>query len=43
MKFGQLKKENIRNNFPEKPYTKYGGESITRPSPKKIKIEHIFG
>ena len=34
MKFGQLMKESMRNNFLEKPYTKYGRETVPRPFPK---------
>ena len=30
MKFGQLIEYNMRNNFVEKSYTKYGGETIPR-------------
>ena len=30
MKFGQLIEYNMKINFPEKSYTKYGGESILR-------------
>ena len=38
MKFGQLKEYNIRNIFPEKSYTKYGREAISRPFSKKSKL-----
>ena len=34
-KYGQLIESNIRNIFPEKSYTKYGGETILRPFSKK--------
>ena len=32
--FGQLIEYNMRHNFVEKPYTKYGGETILRPFSK---------
>ena len=38
MKFGQLGECNIRNIVLEKSYTKYGGETIPRPSFKKSKL-----
>ena len=41
MKFGQLIECNMRNIFLEKSYTKYGGETSSRPSFEKTKIEHI--
>ena len=41
MEFGQLIEYNVRNIFPEKSYTKYGGEALPRPFFKKSKIEHI--
>ena len=41
MEFGQLIEYNVRNIFPEKSYTKYGGEPLPRPFFKKSKIEHI--
>ena len=31
MKFGQLRKYNMKNIFLEKPYTKFGGEISPRP------------
>ena len=34
-KYGQLIECNIRNTFPEKSYTKDGGETILRPFTKK--------
>ena len=34
-KFGQLIEYKMRNIFLEKPYTKYGGETIPRPFSKK--------
>ena len=43
MNVGQLIERNMRNIFPEQPYTKCGGETILRPFLKKIKIEHISG
>ena len=43
MKFGQLIKNNMRNIFLEKSYTKYGRETIPRLFSKKVKIEHISG
>ena len=36
MKFGQL--YNLRKNFLEKSYTKYGGRTIPRPFFKKSKL-----
>ena len=41
MEFGQLIEYNVRNNFPEKLYTKCGGEALPRPFFNKSKIEHI--
>ena len=38
MKPGQLIKINLRNTFPEKLYTKCGGETIPRPLSKKSKL-----
>ena len=38
MKFGQLKKYNMRNTFVEKSYTKHAGETIPRPLFKKSKL-----
>ena len=38
MKRGQLTEYNIRNIFPEKSYTKCGGETIPRPFSKKSKL-----
>ena len=38
MKFGQLIEYNIRNIVLEKPYRKYEGETIPRPSSKKSKL-----
>ena len=38
MKPGQLIEINLRNTFPEKLYTKCGGETITRPLLKKSKL-----
>ena len=35
VKFGQLLEYNMKNIFPEKLYTKCGGETIPRPSSKK--------
>ena len=37
MKFGQLIKCNIRNIFPEKSYTKHGGETSHRSFSEKLK------
>ena len=37
-KFGQIIKYNRRNIFVEKPYTKYGAETIPRPFSKKSKL-----
>ena len=38
MKFDQLIKYNMKNNFVEKSYTKYAGEIIPRPLSKKSKL-----
>ena len=38
MKFGQLIEDKLRNIFPEKSYSKCGGETIPRPFPKKSKL-----
>ena len=38
MKFGQLIERNMRNNFFEKSYTKWGGETIPRPFSEKLKL-----
>ena len=38
MKFGPLIEYKLRNIFPEKSYTKCGGETIPRPFPKKSKL-----
>ena len=38
MKFGQLREYKSRNSFPEKSYTKCGGETIPRPFFKKSKL-----
>ena len=38
MKFGQLIEHNIRNNFLEKSYTKWGGETIPRSFSKKSRL-----
>ena len=38
MKFDQLIKYNMRNVFPEKSYTKCGGETIPRPFSRKSKL-----
>ena len=38
MKLGQLIEYNMRNIFIQKSYTKYGGETIHRPFPKKSKL-----
>ena len=38
MKFGQLIERNISNNFLEKSYTKYGGETSPRPFSGKLKL-----
>ena len=37
IKFGQLKKYNMKNISPEKPYTKCGGETSSRPFSEKLK------
>ena len=36
MKFGQLLEYNMRNIFLKKSDTKCGGETITKPFPKKL-------
>ena len=38
MKFGQLIEYTMRNNFVEKSYTKYAGETIPGPLSKKSKL-----
>ena len=38
MKFGQLIEYKKRNIFLEKPCTKWGGETILRLFPKKLKM-----
>ena len=38
MKFGQLIEYNMRNIFLEKPCTKCGGETLTKPFLKKSKM-----
>ena len=38
MKFGQLIEDKIRHIFLEKPYTKCGEETITRPCCRKSKL-----
>ena len=38
MKFGKLVEYNMRNMFPDKSQTKFGGETITRPFYKKSKL-----
>ena len=38
MIFGQLIEYKMRNPFVEKSYTKYAGETITRPLSKKSKL-----
>ena len=43
MKFGQLIQYNTRQNFVEKLYTKYGGETILRPYLKNQNLDHISG
>ena len=43
IKFGKLIEYNIRTIFPEKSFSKFGGETIRRPFSKKSKIEHISG
>ena len=35
MKFGQLKDYNVKSIFLEKSYTRWDGETISRPFPKK--------
>ena len=38
MKFGQLIEYNMTNIFPEKSYTKCGGETIPRPFSEKLRL-----
>ena len=38
MKFGQLVDYNMKNNFPEKSYSKCGGETSPRPFSEKLKL-----
>ena len=38
MKLGQIIEYNMRNTFVEKSYTKYDGETISRPFSKKSKL-----
>ena len=38
IRFGQLIKDNLKNNFLEKLYIKFVGETITRPFSKKSKL-----
>ena len=38
MKFDQLLEYNVRKNFLEKSYMKWGGETIPRPFSKKLKL-----
>ena len=38
IKFGQLREYNMKNIFLEKPYTKFGGETSSRPFSKKLKL-----
>ena len=38
IRFGQLIEYNIRNIFPEKSYTKFDGESFSRPFSKKLRL-----
>ena len=38
MKFGQLIQQNMITIFLQKSFTKCGGESISRPFPKKLKL-----
>ena len=43
IKSGKLIEYNIRTIFPEKSFSKFGGETIPRPFSKKSKIKHISG
>ena len=38
MKFGQLREYNMGNIFLEKSYTKFDGETISRPFSEKLKL-----
>ena len=41
-KFGQLIKENMRNNFLEKSYTRYGRETISIPFPRTFLDQYLL-
>ena len=43
MIFGQLIQYNMRYNFVEKSYTKYGGETILKLCLKNQNLDHISG
>ena len=43
MKFGQLIDYNMRKIFLKKSYTKFGGKTIPRPFPEKLKVKNISG
>ena len=43
MKFGQLIKHNMSNNFFEKPYIKHGGETSPRLFSEKLKLSIFPG
>ena len=43
MKFDQLIEYNMKNISLEKSYTKYGGETISKPFPKKMKLNIFLG
>ena len=43
MKFGQFKEYSMRNIFLQKSYRKCDRETVPRPFPKNIKIEHVPG
>ena len=43
VRFGQLIEYNMTKIFLEKSYSKCGVETIPKPVPKKLKIEHISG
>ena len=42
MKLGQLIEYSMRNIFPEKSYTKCGGETIHRPFSKKSTLSMLL-
>ena len=43
MKYGQVLEYNMSNIFPEKSYTKCGGDTFRRPFSKKLKLRISLG